>query len=64
MEAKKLLYVQANMLAGIEADSFFCETVVDVEAEALVIAMHHSLEEVEAETHKETLRDVETEVSA
>ena len=35
-----------------------------MEVEALVDAMQQSLEEVEAETHKETLRDVETEASA
>ena len=42
----------------------FCETGGDVEAKALVIAMHHSLAEVEAETPGDTLHDVETEASA
>ena len=41
----------------------FRETGGDVEAKALVIAMHHSLVEVEAETPGDTLHDVETEAS-
>ena len=35
-----------------------------MEAKALVITMHHSLAEEEAETPGDTLRDVETEASA
>ena len=36
----------------------FCETVGDVEAEALINTMRHSLTEVETETADDTLRDV------
>ena len=39
----------------------FYETVGDLEGEALVITMHHSLAEVEAEKGGHTLRNVETE---
>ena len=35
-----------------------------MQAEVLVITMHHSLVEIEAETPGNTLRDVETEASA
>lgn len=39
------------------------ETVGDVESEELVIAMHHSLAEVEAEKGGNTLRGLQTEAS-
>ena len=42
----------------------FCKTVGDVETEAHVNTMHHSLAEVEAERRGDTLRDVEVEASA
>ena len=38
----------------------FWKTVGDVEVEALMITMHHSLAEAEAETPGDTLRDAET----
>ena len=39
------------------------ETVGDVESQALVIAMHHSLAKVEAEKGGNTLRGLKTEAS-
>ena len=38
----------------------FWKTVGDVEVEALVITMHYSLAEAEAETPGDTLRDADT----
>ena len=42
----------------------FCESVGDLEGEALVFTMHHILTEAKVETACDTLGDVETKASA